>query len=160
KYHAPAPPGCADKMSVIPNGVPPPARVKSSYEIADVPRVVVNGRIAPTKFLVEIVNAMAIVRRTIPRAELHLLGGAEPRHADYAGAVRAAAGEDLDRTVFFHGASGDSVERLADFDLFVMLGRDQGSPNALLEAMAAGLPCIANDDGGTGEQIRHEDTGL
>src|SRR5262249_46266471 len=95
-----------------------------------------------------------------PTAELHLLGGAEPRHADYAAAVRAAAGEELDRTVFLHGATGDSVERLADFDLFVVLGRDQGSPNALLEAMAAGLPCIANDDGGTGEQIRHEETGL
>ncbi|HMF96245.1 MAG TPA: glycosyltransferase [Vicinamibacterales bacterium] len=160
KYDTPAPRGCADKISVIPNGVPPPARVKASYDIAAVPRVVVNGRIAPTKFLVEVVNAMAIVRRAIPTAELHLLGGAEPRHADYAAAVRAAAGEDLDRTVFLHGASGDSVDRLADFDLLVVLGRDQGSPNALLEAMAAGLPCIANDDGGTGEQIRHEDTGL
>src|SRR5262249_31628731 len=64
------------------------------------------------------------------------------------------------RTVFFHGASGDSVDRLADFDLFVVLGKDQGSPNALLEAMAAGLPCVANDDGGTAEQILHEHTGI
>src|SRR5262249_45582587 len=95
-----------------------------------------------------------------PTAELHLLGGAEPRHADYAAAVRAAAGEELDRTVFLHGSSGDSVDRLADFDLFVVLGKDQGSPNALLEAMAAGLPCVANDDGGTAELILHEETGL
>jgi glycosyltransferase involved in cell wall biosynthesis len=160
KYHAPASPGWAHKMTVIPNGVPAGARVKGAYDIVQAPRVVVNGRLAPTKFLVEIVNAMKLVRQSIPGAELHLFGGAEPRHAGYADAVRTAAAEDVDRTVFFHGASGDSFDRLADFDLFVLLGKDQGSPNALLEAMAAGMPCIANDDGGTAEQILHEDTGL
>jgi glycosyltransferase involved in cell wall biosynthesis len=160
KYQAPAPPHCADKMTVIPNGVPAPARVKHSYDIAGAPRVVVNGRIAPTKFLVEIVQAIKQVRQTIPGAELHLFGDAEPRHAEYAAAVRAAAGADIDRSVFFRGASGDSVDQLADFDLFVLLGREQGSPNALLESMAAGLPCVANDDGGTREQMLHEHTGL
>jgi glycosyltransferase involved in cell wall biosynthesis len=160
KYHTAAPAMGANRTTVIPNGVPAPARVKSGYDIAGAPRVVVNGRMAPTKFLVEIVDALKVVRQTLPRAELHVFGGAEPRHADYADAVRTAAGADVDRTVFFHGASGDSVVRLADFDLFVLLGRDQGSPNALLEAMAAGLPCIANDDGGTAEQILHEETGL
>ena len=160
KYHVPPPSGCADKVSVIPNGVPAPLRMKRSYEIASAPRVVVNGRIAPTKFLVEIVQAMKRVRETVSGVQLHVFGDAEPRHADYAEAVRAAAGEDVARSVFFHGASGDSVDRLADFDLFVLLGREQGSPNALLEAMASGLPCIANDDGGTAEQISHERTGL
>jgi glycosyltransferase involved in cell wall biosynthesis len=62
--------------------------------------------------------------------------------------------------VFVHGAAGDTVDALADFDAFVVLGAEQGSPNALLEALAAGLPCIANDDGGTCEQIVHERTGL
>jgi glycosyltransferase involved in cell wall biosynthesis len=62
--------------------------------------------------------------------------------------------------VFFHGTSGAAIDHVADFDAFVVLGQDQGSPNALLEALAAGLPCIANDDGGTSEQITHERTGL
>src|SRR5262249_53875316 len=117
-------------------------------------------RIAPAKFLVEIVQAMAIVRQTIPRAELHVFGGAEPRHRDYEQSVRGAAADAIDRTVFFHGPSGNSIDRLAEFDLFVVLGKEQGSPNALLEALAAGLPCIANDDGGTAEQIEDERTGL
>jgi glycosyltransferase involved in cell wall biosynthesis len=121
---------------------------------------VVNGRIAPTKFLVEIVKAMAIVRQTVPRAELHVLGGAEPRHRDYAESARQAAGGEIDRSVFFHGAAADTVDRLADYDVFVVLGKEQGSPNALLEALAAGLPCIANDDGGTPELIADGRTGL
>jgi glycosyltransferase involved in cell wall biosynthesis len=160
KYRTDAPPGCDDTTTIIPNGVAAPARVKDSYELPAVPRVVVNGRIAPTKFLVEIVNAMKRVRQTVAQVELHVFGGAEPRHADYERSVRAATGDDLDRTVFLHGGSGDSVDRLADFDLFVLLGREQGSPNALLEALAAGLPCIANHDGGTAEMILHERTGL
>ena len=62
--------------------------------------------------------------------------------------------------VVFHGAGARTIDALADYDAFVVLGQDQGSPNALLEALAAGLPCIANDDGGTREQIQHEHTGL
>jgi glycosyltransferase involved in cell wall biosynthesis len=160
KYHGNAPASCARKIVVIPNGVPMPTRAKTGYDIASTPRVAVNGRIAPAKFLVEIIQAMKLVGTTIAGAELHVFGGAEPRHRDYAEAVRHAVGDDIGTTVFFHGAGGDAVDRLADFDAFVVLGEDQGSPNALLEALAVGLPCIANDDGGTGEQIVHERTGL
>jgi glycosyltransferase involved in cell wall biosynthesis len=160
KYHGTAPAACARKATIIPNGVHAPARVKTSYVITGAPRVAVNGRIAPTKFVAEIVDAMKLVRATIPAAELHIFGGAEPRHRAYAETVNQAVGGDLGTTVFFHGAAGDTVDRLADFDAFVVLGQEQGSPNALLEALAAGLPCIANDDGGTGEQIVHDVTGL
>ena len=62
--------------------------------------------------------------------------------------------------IFLHGASGRTMDALPDFDAFVVLGQDQGSPNALLEAMAAGVPSIANDDGDTVEQIANERTGL
>jgi glycosyltransferase involved in cell wall biosynthesis len=160
KYQAAAVPGDASRITFIPNGVFPAARVKEGYAVGPAPRVVVNGRIAPTKFLVEIVEAMANVRQSIEGAELHVLGDAEPRHREYSRAVRAAAGAEIDRTVFFHGAAGDGFERLADYDVFVVLGREQGCPNALLEALAAGLPCVANDDGGVREQIIDGRTGL
>jgi glycosyltransferase involved in cell wall biosynthesis len=164
KYHGTVPSPCARKMTVIPNGVPAPARVKTHYDIVGIPRVAMNGRIAPTKFVVEIVQAMKLVRTMIPGAGLHIFGVAEPRHRDYAEVVHQVVGDDIGKTVFFHGAAGhadgDTVDRLAEFDAFVVLGEDQGSPNALLEALAAGLPCIANDDGGTGEQIVPERTGL
>jgi len=40
-----------------------------------------------------------------------------------------------------------------------MISKEQGCPNASLEAMAAGLPVVANDDGGTAEQVVHGETG-
>jgi glycosyltransferase involved in cell wall biosynthesis len=162
KFTGPAPAECSSKIDIIPNGVaaPPPAHAKASYVLTTPPRVVVNGRIAPTKFLIEIIEAMTLVRATIPHAELHVFGNAEPRHAAYEERARQAASDAIGKTVFFHGTSRAALDHLAAFDAFVVIGQDQGCPNALLEALAAGLPCIANDDGGTREQIVHERTGL
>lgn len=161
KYQGPAPASCASKVVVIPNGVAAASRVKRCYSVdRGSGRVVVNGRIAPAKFLVQIVEAMALVRSRLPAAELHVFGSAEPRHAAYAETVRCAVGEAMGRWVIFHGGGAGTIDALPDFDAFVVLGQDQGSPNALLEALAAGLPCITNDDGGTAEQVLHERTGL
>ena len=161
KYHGDPPATCSSKVVVIPNGVPAPARSKTRYDVAPAGgRVAVNGRIAPTKFLVEIVEAMALMRRRLPAAQLHVFGSAEPRHQSYADTMRSAIGDALGRWVFLHGAGARTIDALPDFDAFVVIGQDQGSPNALLEAMAAGVPCVANDDGGTAEQLAHERTGL
>jgi glycosyltransferase involved in cell wall biosynthesis len=41
----------------------------------------------------------------------------------------------------------------------VVLGTHQGCPNAVLEAMAAAVPVIANDSGGTRELVANGTTG-
>ncbi len=43
---------------------------------------------------------------------------------------------------------------------FVLPSRYEGTPKALLEAMAAGLPCVATDVVGTREVLRHGEEGL
>ena len=159
KYHCAAPEAATGKVSVIPNGVvgqggtPIPAA-------AVVPRVVVSGRIAPSKFLIEAVAAMRVLWRKYPHAELHLLGRAEQRHAAYAQNLLNAIGPDLGARVFLHGAVSDTPQRLAGFSVALVLGEHQGCPNAVLEALAAGLPVIANDSGGTRELVIDGRTGL
>lgn len=160
KYDGLRPAECIGKSVVIPNGVNRPLRIKTSYEIGRVPRIAVNGRIAPTKFICEIIEAVRIVWREIPAAELHVYGAAEQFHDEYAKNVFRSAGSELNQRIFFHGLDFEAVHKFPDFDAYIVIGENQGCPNALLEAMSVGLPSIANNDGGTSEQLFHEQTGL
>lgn len=159
KYRGTGPESVRRRTAVIPNGVPLPG-VSQAKRATSHPAIVVSGRIAPSKFLLEIIAAMRVLWHTHPAAALHVLGCAEQRHADYARNVIAAIGSELGRRVFLHGAAFDAPQRLGDYDAALVLGEHQGSPNAVLEAMAAGVPVIANDSGGTRELVIDGRTGL
>ncbi|MBO0857662.1 MAG: glycosyltransferase family 4 protein, partial [Chloracidobacterium sp.] len=72
----------------------------------------------------------------------------------------AKAESELGKRILLHGLNFESKRLFPNYDVYVVLGYRQGCPNALLEAMAAGLPCIGNDDGGVREQIIDGETGL
>ncbi len=160
KYEAEPVIGCEEKTVVIRNGIPFERNHKRNYIVDGHPRIVVSGRIAPTKFLVEIVIAMKALWKNIPDAELHVIGAAEHYHTDYYHQLLEEVGYERDVRVFFHGQCFDVIKILPTFDVYVVLGKNQGCPNALLEAMMAGLPVVGNDDGGTREQLIHNHTGL
>ena len=160
KYHGLGPRECCGKTVVIQNGVPKPPNVKTDYAIRGAPRIVVNGRIAPSKFILEIIAAAKLLWEKIPLAELHFFGAAEHYHRDYARAVFELAEPEIGKRIFFHGLNFEVVSELADFDGCVVLGQNQGCPNSLLEALSVGLPAIANDDGGAREQVAHRRTGF
>jgi glycosyltransferase involved in cell wall biosynthesis len=152
KHHASAYPPCR-AVRVIPNGVamPPPPASRSPHA-----RFLVSGRIAPSKRLEEILEAFARAARTLRDPELHIVGQAEPRHARYVSGIVAAASA---LPVRFRGAL-PGLEHLSEpFTATIVLGTHQGCPNAVLEAMAAGIPVIANASGGTGELVRDGETG-
>lgn len=145
KHADPAAPR-ARQVVRIPNGVaarPGPA-LRASH-----PRFLVSGRIAPSKHLETICAAFAELRSAEPRATLEIVGVAEPRHAGYAASVAASAGPG----VAFRGPGFDLAYLDEPWTAAVVLGTHQGSPNAVLEAMAAGIPVIANASGGTGELV-------
>ncbi|MHC1727535.1 MAG: glycosyltransferase family 4 protein [Syntrophobacteraceae bacterium] len=160
KYNGSYPKECRETVQVIRNGVPRPEKVKTDYAIHGKARIVVNGRIAPTKFLKEIIQAMHHVWTKLPGTELHIYGGAEHYHQEYAEELFGLAEHEAGRRIIFHGVDFEVISHLPDYDAYIVLGKNQGCPNALLEAMAVGLPVMGNDDGGTREQIRHDETGL
>jgi glycosyltransferase involved in cell wall biosynthesis len=145
----PADAGCATQ--VIGNGVALPALRKTGYGGGQTLRIVVSGRIAPSKFLVEIVAGFALLRVRLPQAELHVYGAIDPRQRAYGETLLCQAQALAPGRVFFHGANARVPEFLYAYDAMVVLGEHQGCPNACLEALAAGVPLIANDSGGTRE---------
>ena len=54
----------------------------------------------------------------------------------------------------FLGHHSGVVELLPMADIFALTSRFEALPLALLEAMAAGLPCVATDVGGVGDLVR------
>jgi glycosyltransferase involved in cell wall biosynthesis len=61
--------------------------------------------------------------------------------------------------VHLDGWRSDARQRMAGFDVFVIPSLYEGFPFAVLEAMAAGLPCVVSDADGTREALVDGETG-
>lgn len=68
---------------------------------------------------------------------------------------------DLGITTRVHllGDRTDVAQLVSAFDLLVLASLHEGLPNAVMEAMAAGVPVVATAVGGAKELVRHGDTG-
>ena len=67
----------------------------------------------------------------------------------------------LNNTVMLHGSVPNVMYEVADMGMFVLASRFEGMPNALMEAMACGIPCVSTDcDFGPGELIENGNNGL
>ena len=96
-----------------------------------------------------LIDAAAIVCRARPDVLFVLMGDGELRQPF----ERRVADRGVQENFLFLGECDDVAERLHCCALFVLPSIAEGMPNALLEAMAAGLPAVATRVGGTGEII-------
>jgi len=85
-----------------------------------------------------------------------MLVGDGPERAALEARSRALGLEPLVR---FMGERPDVERLLPAMDVFVLSSREEGIPNALLEAMAAGRPAVVTDVGGNREVLTDGDTG-
>ena len=144
---------------VIANAVEAPTAKPVSSEVPQSPRpyIVAMGRLDVQKGFDLLIEAFS--RIAVERAELDLrIIGEGPQRAIL---EQQIADCGLEGRVQLAGwrEHPESVLQAASF--FVLSSRWEGFPNALLEAMACGLPAISFDcDSGPGEIIRHEVDGL
>ena len=102
-------------------------------------------------------DAFALFRETHPEHVLHIYGSGGSEAAIQA----QAAALGLTDSVIFHGNHPHVIGEIKDMGMFVMTSRFEGMPNALIEAMACGLPCVCTDcDFGPAELIRDVENGL
>jgi len=104
----------------------------------------------------DLVEALARIAGEFPDATCVLIG----RDAGSLEATRALAGDlGVLPRLRFAGLRNDVPDFLRAADLFVHPSHQEGFSNAILEAMAAGLPVVACDVGGNPEAVVDGETG-
>ena len=114
------------------------------------------GRISREKGVVQLVEAFKRVVAEFPSSRL-IIAGDGP---DIERVRRAAAALGPPARVVFLGYREDIEAVYGALDLFVLNSTTEGLPNAILEAMAFGVPVVATAVGGTPELVRNRETGL
>jgi len=114
------------------------------------------GRLAPQKALPVLFQALRKAAEACPELHLVLLGDGPERPA-----LERLAGElAIESKVIFVGNVSDVRGYLDAADIFVLPSEAEGISNALLEAMAAGLACIATSVGGSPEVLDNGSCGI
>ena len=107
----------------------------------DWPVAVCVSKFAPRKNQALLVRAWPEVTCRIPKARLALVGDG----TELSTCQDLAHALGISERVIFAGAQPETSDYLAACDLFVFPSQYEGQPNALLEAMACGLPCAVSD---------------
>lgn len=113
------------------------------------------ARLHPQKGLEDLIDAAAKVGARRPDVRFVIAGDGPLRGP----LQRQIDGLGLQDTIHLLGWREDIPELLARSDLFVLPSRFEGLPNAVIEAMAAGVPSVATAVAGTPELIEHGETG-
>lgn len=118
--------------------------------LPDGPLVIFTGRLADEKRVIQLAEIWPAVHREHPLANLILLGD----------------GPERERLLGFRtpgvhvvGRMGNVCPYLQAADLFVLPSITEGLSNAMLEAMATGLPVLVTRVGGAGDVIAHQQNG-
>jgi len=136
-------------------GLEPDARRALSLAAADVVIGAV-GRVEPQKRFDLLLDAFAALRTRHPRLKLVIAGAGSRLDELREHANRLNLGDSCQLL----GNRTDIARLHHAFNLFVQSSDYEGTPNAVLEAMAFETPVVATSAGGTAEILRHGIDGL
>lgn len=139
-----------ERITVIPNGVDAGRFAEPRYGAGNGAPVIGSvGCLAARKDYGTLLEALALLERRGVDWRAELVGDGPEREPLQARARALGLGP----RVRFLGERDDVETLLPGFDVFVLSSREEGIPNALLEAMAAGRPAVATAVGGTPEVL-------
>lgn len=122
-------------------------------------RVILSvGRLSTEKGHADLLAALRLLRRDHPQLTIRLIlvgDGIERPNLE-----RAAAAPELASSVIFAGHCSNVWPYYSLADVFALPSHSEGSPNALLEAMAAGVPIVACKVGGVPETVEDGSSAL
>ena len=112
------------------------------------PAIVAAGRLADVKNYPLLIEALALVRKSVP-AHLLVLGQGEREPA----LRQLAADCGVADAITWCGFQGNPWKYMARADVFALTSRYEGFGNVLVEAMACGVPAVATRSAGTDDII-------
>lgn len=157
----------AYKITVIPNYVDVDAfrhcpqerleKVRKMLSLKEDSIILITvGRLDPPKGHIYLLQALCLITKEIKNFKLLIVGdGPNRRHLE--NEVRSF---NLDGNVIFTGVREDINELLHLSQIFVLPTLSEGLPLTLLEALSAGICCIASDIGPVREIISSGNNGL
>ena len=118
------------------------------------PEIVVVGRIDNNKNQKMVLKVFDEIKDKYLDWSLHLYGDGESKE-EFENKYR-------DERIVFHGQVSGVKDYIKDASVFVLPSKQEGMPNALIEAMALGLACISTDCpcGGPADLIRQDENGI
>jgi glycosyltransferase involved in cell wall biosynthesis len=144
----------AERTRVIANGIDAAAYQRALLQRPAQPPMVIGliGRVVPIKDVKTFIRAISSVNAVIPRVQGWVIGSADedPHYAAECASLVRALG--LERCLKFLGHQ-DLLEVLPKLGLVMLTSISEGQPLAILEAFAAGVPCVATDVGACRELI-------
>jgi glycosyltransferase involved in cell wall biosynthesis len=140
-------------IHTIHNGVNPESFPPQTEE-PDVPTISWVGRVDPLKDLVTLIDAFALVRRSLPTARLRLFGpipdGNESYHQE---CLQRIARHGLGDAVSFEGRSDRVSDAHRAAHVVALSSISEGFPFTVLEAMMSGRATVSTDVGGVREAV-------
>ncbi len=141
-----------ERTVVIPNGIDVARysvpRVKKDDEF----HVGFVGRIVPIKDVKTFIVAAKLVLERLPNTRFHLVGP-DDEDVDYAAeCIRLAADLKIDDRLEFTGRA-NVLEFYKFLDVVVLTSVREAQPLVILEAYAAGIPCVSTDVGNVSELL-------
>ena len=129
----------AEKLAFLPN--PLSVRVDGEAIEFDAPTIITVTRLVEQKGLDVLLRACAEVFRAVPSWRLAVVGDGPLREELECLADQLGIADRIE----WLGHVNDPAPYLRAAEFFVLTSRFEGSPNALLEAMAVGLPAVVSD---------------
>jgi glycosyltransferase involved in cell wall biosynthesis len=156
-----------EKVVTVPNGVDlatidaarPADRIPTLGLSDTTPLVMTVANLRSVKGIDVLLRAIAIVRRDVPDAVFAVIG--ESIETGYKEQLLSLVHElGIANNIEFLGARKDVFSLLKMADVFCLPSRSEGLSNALLEAMACGLPCVATEVGGNPQVVAEGKSGF
>jgi len=153
-----------EKFTIIPNGIEPPVvnnpasreQLLAELDLPAGARLIgAVGRLWPQKRVKDLIWAADLLKSTRDDTHLLIVGDGPQRWR----LERYREQSQIRDQVHFLGERGDVPRLMQHFDVLWMASEFEGQSNAVLEAMAAGVPVIATNIAGNRDLVVDGETG-